>query len=722
MTTKNKIPLGSNITDKDKNKLINDTSVRLYRFKEAAKIIGVTNQTLRNWEKTEKLLPFRHKSWVRYTDEHLQPFQKHQQSLQRDNILQNPLDKPDLVSAAATRVSHQSFEASSIRSVVLTSTSYETEAIAPLKSQMKVMGALIQASAKKHHLLFLFMGVLIAFIMKILQMLTCKPEFIIAAYHLQEEYLAMQQEQWEFCSQGLPGTSDKGSCQNNQTPLKAMQQVQPNNEPGKEKCNEEEAVLFPETVENAEIVEITQTSEIGETAETTKIADNTHKSNSSPRSPTPYDNKTLGLTETVDPPSVEASVPQSAPASSNKQTKVPTLWQLAISRAQAVYLHLSRRSTDQRLDDEERQRVVNLIEKIITPYTQITSYLHTYDPGSLEYDLCYLLLFHHPCDFQIRGHRWSVRTLSMVCRVNLRTKSASKSQVGRFLKHIKWKNAIRPKMLSSDPNYGTIMRNIALTFAKLSEGDEVWFGDEFLYTSSKVAEHLKETHTLNGLNVVVPYSLHKPYYKTKAQIKMTGLLCGTSRELFLNEMQSASFDEYYQQLKDSLTEVLKSKAEAVEAAKVAMKGEVGQNSLSGKIILVIDNARNHNPKLLPTLLDKDFNGQVEVLFLPRYASNLNLIEHIWRILLDASERCGETQDELREYLDQAKSLYDKEKQVKTLKFSCEICGKKWEFTKENQLTNIESIEKHICFQIEGLNPYTVYVLMHSLEETRLNLV
>lgn len=44
----------------------------MYKTKEFAKLINVTTQTLRNWEKNGKLIPIKLPSGQRrYTDEHL---------------------------------------------------------------------------------------------------------------------------------------------------------------------------------------------------------------------------------------------------------------------------------------------------------------------------------------------------------------------------------------------------------------------------------------------------------------------------------------------------------------------------------------------------------------------------------------------------------------------------------------------------------------------------
>lgn len=49
---------------------------------------------------------------------------------------------------------------------------------------------------------------------------------------------------------------------------------------------------------------------------------------------------------------------------------------------------------------------------------------------------------------------------------------------------------------------------------------------------------------------------------------------------------------------------------------------------TGKIVMILDNARIHRAKLLQQLLD-DNSHRLELVFLPPYIPNLNLIEGLW---------------------------------------------------------------------------------------------
>ncbi|KYH29048.1 hypothetical protein CLTEP_27340 [Clostridium tepidiprofundi DSM 19306] len=52
---------------------------------------------------------------------------------------------------------------------------------------------------------------------------------------------------------------------------------------------------------------------------------------------------------------------------------------------------------------------------------------------------------------------------------------------------------------------------------------------------------------------------------------------------------------------------------------------------TGKIAIVLDNARIHHAKLLEDFLNENAN-RVELIFLPPYSPNLNLIEGLWKWL------------------------------------------------------------------------------------------
>ena len=52
---------------------------------------------------------------------------------------------------------------------------------------------------------------------------------------------------------------------------------------------------------------------------------------------------------------------------------------------------------------------------------------------------------------------------------------------------------------------------------------------------------------------------------------------------------------------------------------------------TGKVILVLDNARIHHAKLLKPFLD-EHKDRLELMFLPPYSPNLNMIEGLWKWL------------------------------------------------------------------------------------------
>lgn len=49
---------------------------------------------------------------------------------------------------------------------------------------------------------------------------------------------------------------------------------------------------------------------------------------------------------------------------------------------------------------------------------------------------------------------------------------------------------------------------------------------------------------------------------------------------------------------------------------------------SGKIVMILDNARIHHAKLIQPFLDEN-KDRLELFFLPPYSPNLNLIEGLW---------------------------------------------------------------------------------------------
>jgi putative transposase len=49
---------------------------------------------------------------------------------------------------------------------------------------------------------------------------------------------------------------------------------------------------------------------------------------------------------------------------------------------------------------------------------------------------------------------------------------------------------------------------------------------------------------------------------------------------------------------------------------------------SGKIVMILDNARIHHAKLLQGFLD-EHKGRLTLMFLPPYSPNLNMIEELW---------------------------------------------------------------------------------------------
>lgn len=52
---------------------------------------------------------------------------------------------------------------------------------------------------------------------------------------------------------------------------------------------------------------------------------------------------------------------------------------------------------------------------------------------------------------------------------------------------------------------------------------------------------------------------------------------------------------------------------------------------TGRIVMILDNARIHHAKLIQPFLDEN-SDRLELMFLPPYSPNLNLIEGLWKWL------------------------------------------------------------------------------------------
>jgi len=62
-----------------------------------------------------------------------------------------------------------------------------------------------------------------------------------------------------------------------------------------------------------------------------------------------------------------------------------------------------------------------------------------------------------------------------------------------------------------------------------------------------------------------------------------------------------------------------------------LEGLLDRYKDAGKILLVLDNARTHHSKALEPFLEAN-KAKLELLFLPPYSPNLNLMEWFWKLL------------------------------------------------------------------------------------------
>jgi len=608
-----KIPQQCQINSDNKEMDCSSNPDQCFNGKNAAKFLDKSQVTIHLWKKQGKISPdHSHGKRKFYSLSYLQSFQ---------SAYKTSDDQPDNLS---TGFSNHHLGG---QPPILTTPTYETEVLMPFKNQIKVLEVLTADKRDHPQLLFMFLGMLIVMVIKLLFYTNSESHLLMPALQLQEGYLQLQTQQ---------------------------QQISPQR-------------IQIDTIDTIDTMMLASTKESSETSSQSQ------KDGS-----------------------------QQAKQQNNKRKKYYglTLWQKAVAAAHPIFMKLVRATNDFRLDDEERERGRQLISKIFGPYLRLTKYITKNEPGTARHDVAFLLLAKRPKDYGIERRRWTIRLLAKVCK-DLGTKNARRSTVGNILKELNWNCSIKPKLISPDPEYGPIIFHLGMVFNTLGSKDRVVFNDEFKFTSSKIAEYLKKKQAPAGWDITLPFGLHRPFYKTKAAIKISGLLTGKSKKLLVKELKNENFDGYYKVLTGLLDEVLG-----------------GMNG--GKLYLIVDNAPNHQPNILRSLLLKKYDRQVEVLILPRYSPNHNPIERIWRYLLEVTERAGNSEDELRRDLETSVNTYNRSSQNKAespLQHHCEICGKKWRFSDDtaSRIENELSLKKHLCFRIEGLNPYIIYVLTHSLE-------
>ncbi|MFV2015106.1 MAG: hypothetical protein ACC656_06750, partial [Candidatus Heimdallarchaeota archaeon] len=213
-----------------------------------------------------------------------------------------------------------------------------------------------------------------------------------------------------------------------------------------------------------------------------------------------------------------------------KKYNTQSLWEKSVKSAHEVYEALVRSTHNGMLDKEERKLAEKLLSMINKPFISISKHIAEFNPGTMKHEVSKLILLNKPIDCAIDAKRWSVRRLSQICK-KLGVKSASKSNIGRYLKEIGWSTSIKPKLLSPDPNYGDKMLNLGMKFASIRNIDKIYYLDEMKYTSSKVAEYMKRKVNISGLDITLPFAHHKPFYKEKVKVQVFGMLGGKKREL-----------------------------------------------------------------------------------------------------------------------------------------------------------------------------------------------
>ncbi len=567
-------------------------SSKLLKIGEAAKLIGKTPQTLRNWEKSGYITPLRtEKGHRRYTLQQLKPF-----ITTRINRVPEvkSLEQEVPVSLDDNHMPH------------VLSTDFDDRRLIPIKSQIKALEHTITNYRNQDGLLILITSMLLVIIIRLFYLISASTELVLMATELHQNY-----------------------------------------------------------------IEYISTAEIEDNPEDRIVEENQTK-------------------------------PQEIPREPRRQN---TVWQRAKDQASKVFVALSKASVDQSLDEEERKRAKKVCNNILAPYQRATANLSEYEPGTVQHDVAALLLFHNPTDFGINRERWSVRLLSRVCQEELDTRACKRSSVHRVLQKLRWNCATRSKMMSPDENYGQIMKRLGLLMCDLGEDDVVLFGDEFVYSTVKVAEYKKQRTAAEGLNEAPPFSLSRPFYRSVSSVLVQGLVNPSSGKLTTGIMKSKNYSEFFRTLCPMVDHI---------------RSTISSNAT---IHLILDNARYHCPEILRKQLRERYGNKVRVTFLPSYSPHHNPIERIWQFLLRNSLRCGEDESELARELQNAVDKYHEamNNETRPLQLHCDVCGKKWQFVQgEDQEENRRSLEKHICFQIEGINPFNIHVLKHSVEHLSVN--
>ena len=96
-----------------------------------------------------------------------------------------------------------------------------------------------------------------------------------------------------------------------------------------------------------------------------------------------------------------------------------------------------------------------------------------------------------------------------------------------------------------------------------------------------------------------------PTYGKNAGVKIIGILDYVTGKVYCEEHEKYDAEVFHNFLKKVLTQCPE-----------------------GKIVMILDNARIHHAKLLKPFLDEN-KDRLELMFLPAYSPELNLIEGLW---------------------------------------------------------------------------------------------
>ena len=186
---KTKTPQQVHVSSDNKEIDCSSNPDQCFNAKNAAKFLGKSQVTIYLWKKEGKISPdHSHGKRKFYSLSLLQSFQ---------SAYKTSDEQPDNLS---TVYSNHDFGG---HPPILTTPSYETEVLMPFKNQIKVIEVLTTDKRDHPQLLFMFLGMLIVMIIKLLFYTNSETHLLMPALQLQEGYLQIQAQQQQISPQGI---------------------------------------------------------------------------------------------------------------------------------------------------------------------------------------------------------------------------------------------------------------------------------------------------------------------------------------------------------------------------------------------------------------------------------------------------------------------------------------------------------------------------------------